>query len=82
MSADSPSRCNIAGGYRPPLQLGKTMLRKSIFAVIVLFSSLALLAQDRPQPQKQAPFSISVEALEVDLPISILDKEGRPVDGL
>src|ERR1700730_13181380 len=83
MSADNPSRRKqLPAGHRPPRQFEKTMLRKLIFAVIVLFSSLALLAQDKPQPQKQAPFSISVETLEVELPISILDKEGRPVDGL
>ena len=58
------------------------MLRKSVFTVIALLSSLALLAQDKPQTQKQAPFSIKVDTLEVDLPISILDREGRPIDGL
>jgi Ca-activated chloride channel family protein len=61
------------------------MLRKSIFGLTVLLFSLALLAQDKSQPQKQGkdnPFSISVDTLEVQLPISVLDKEGRPVDGL
>src|SRR5947207_8747190 len=61
------------------------MLRKSISIVIVLLFSWALLAQDRSQPQKQSkdnPFSIIVDTLEVQLPISVLDKEGRPVDGL
>lgn len=42
-------------------------------------------AQDRTQPQKQgkdSPYTLSIEAVEVQLPISVLDKEGRPVDGL
>src|SRR5437016_6075636 len=61
------------------------MLRKSISGLTILLFSLALLAQDKSQPQKQGkdnPFSISVDTLEVQLPISVLDKEGRPVDGL
>src|SRR4051812_35977886 len=61
------------------------MLRKSLAALVILLSSFAVLAQDKAQPQKQGkdtPYSISVETLEVQLPISVLDKEGRPVDGL
>src|SRR5262249_7404548 len=63
------------------------MLRKSIFGLAILLSSFALLAQDRSQPQKQGQgkdsnYTLSIEALEVNLPISVLDKEGRPVDGL
>src|SRR5499427_9130877 len=60
------------------------MLRKSIFGLGILLSSAVLLAQDRSQPQKQGKddYTLSIEALEVQLPISVLDKEGRPVDGL
>jgi VWFA-related protein len=62
------------------------MVRKSIFSLVILLSSLALLAQERSQPQKQGQggkdYTLSVETLEVQLPISVLDKEGRPVDGL
>jgi Ca-activated chloride channel homolog len=61
------------------------MLRKSFFVFPIFLVSIALLAQDRAQPQKQGkdnPYTLSVETLEVQLPISVLDKEGRPVDGL
>src|SRR5215467_1744840 len=61
------------------------MVRKSIFGLAILLSSFALLAQDRPQKQGQGKdnsYTLSIEALEVQLPISVLDKEGRPVDGL
>src|SRR5262245_11751747 len=63
------------------------MLRKSIFGLAILLSSFALLGQDRSQPQKQGQgkdnnYTLSIEALEVQLPISVVDKEGRPVDGL
>jgi Ca-activated chloride channel homolog len=66
----------------------RIMLRKSIFGLAILLSSIVLLAQDRSQPQKQgqggkdSSYTLSIEALEVQLPISVLDKEGRPVDGL
>jgi Ca-activated chloride channel homolog len=45
---------------------------------------MALLSQERSQQPKKdkEDFTIKVEALEVQLPISVLDKEGRPVDGL
>jgi len=59
------------------------MLCKSVFGAAILISSAAMLAQDRPQPQKQDKgYTLSIEALEVQLPISVLDKAGRPVDGL
>jgi Ca-activated chloride channel homolog len=62
------------------------MVRKSFFILPSLLVSLTLLAQDRTQPQKQggkdSPYTLSIETLEVQLPISVLDKEGRPVDGL
>jgi VWFA-related protein len=44
-----------------------------------------MLAQDRAQPQKQEKdkdFTLNVDTLEIQLPISVLDKDGRPVDGL
>lgn len=48
-----------------------------------MLSSFALFAQDRSQVQKQGKdYTLSVETLEVQLPISVIDKEGRPVDGL
>jgi Ca-activated chloride channel homolog len=59
------------------------MLCKFVFGAAILISSAAMLAQDRPQPQKQDKgYTLSIEALEVQLPISVLDKTGRPVDGL
>ena len=61
------------------------MLRKSIFGLVLLLSAFALLAQDASQPQKQdkdKDYRLTVETLEVQLPVSVLDKEGRPVDGL
>jgi Ca-activated chloride channel homolog len=62
------------------------MYRKTLFALIFCLFSFAVLAQDRPnQPQKNDKdkgYTLSVETLEVQLPISVLDKEGRPVDGL
>jgi Ca-activated chloride channel homolog len=61
------------------------MLRKSVFLLVVLVSSTAMLAQDRAQPQKQEKdkdFTLNVDTLEIQLPISVLDKDGRPVDGL
>jgi Ca-activated chloride channel family protein len=62
------------------------MVRKSIIALVIVLSSLALLAQENPQVKKQGKdgkeYTLSIDALEVQLPISVLDKEGRPVDGL
>jgi VWFA-related protein len=62
------------------------MLSRFVFGSTILLSSFVLLAQDRPQPQRQTKdkddFTLRVEALEVQLPISVLDKDGRPVDGL
>src|SRR5438477_12176533 len=60
-------------------------MRKTIFSIAILLSSFALLAQDKSQPQKNDKdkgYTLSVETLEVQLPISVLDKEGRPVNGL
>jgi len=61
------------------------MLRKLVFLLVVLVPSIAMLAQDRAQPQKQEKdkdFTLNVDTLEIQLPISVLDKDGRPVDGL
>src|SRR5467141_1769485 len=61
------------------------MCRRTIFALAIFISPLLLLAQDRAQPQKSQNdkgYTLSVETLEVQLPISVLDKEGRPVNGL
>jgi len=61
------------------------MVRKLVFSFAILLCSVVLIAQDRAQPQKNEKdkdFTLRVEAVEVQLPISILDKEGRPVDGL
>src|SRR5437879_5057980 len=61
------------------------MYRKTIFIVFICLSSVVLPAQDRSQPQKNENdknYTLSVETLEVQLPISVLDKEGRPVNGL
>src|SRR5437867_2541333 len=62
------------------------MLRSIIFILIVLLSSLILLAQETPQKlekqEKDKDYTLSVDVEEVQLPISVLDKEGRPVNGL
>jgi len=63
------------------------MYRKTFFALVIGLSSFVLLAQERSQPQKNDKdkdkgYTLSVETLEVNLPISVLDKEGRPVNGL
>ena len=61
------------------------MWRKSVLTVAVCLSTAVLFAQDKPQPQKgqnDKDYSLKVETVEVQLPVSVLDKEGRPVDGL
>jgi VWFA-related protein len=54
--------------------------------VAVCVFSAALAAQDKPpQPQKgqnDKDYSLKVETVEVNLPVSVLDKDGHPVDGL
>jgi VWFA-related protein len=61
-------------------------MRKLFVGLTILLSSFGLLAQNRSQPQKQEKQddegTLRIETLEVQLPISVLDKEGRPVDGL
>src|SRR5215510_662898 len=61
------------------------MYRKTILVLLICLSSFVLLAQDRTQLQKNENdknYTLSVETLEVQLPISVLDKDGRPVNGL
>jgi len=66
------------------------MLRTFIFVLAVFLFSFILLAQETPQtreqPQKQnkddKDYIISVDVDEVVLSVAVLDKEGRPVDGL
>jgi len=62
------------------------MLRSIIFILIVVLSSLILVAQQTPQKlekqEKDKDYTLSVDVEEVQLPISVLDKEGRPVNGL
>src|SRR5436189_46730 len=61
------------------------MYRKSIFVLVIVLFSFVLFAQERSQPQKNQNdkgYTLSVETLEVQLPISVLDREGRPVNGL
>jgi len=61
-------------------------VRKSCFIIALSLSTLLVAAQDRPQPQKgqngDKDYSLRVQTVEVNLPVSVLDKEGRPVDGL
>src|SRR5881396_2153324 len=61
------------------------MYRKTAFTVAIVLFSLVVFAQERSQPQKNQGdkgYTLSVETLEVQLPISVLDREGRPVNGL
>src|SRR5262252_8339344 len=61
------------------------MVRKSCFILALCLSAMAVAAQDRSQPQKgqnDKDYALKVETVEVNLPVSVLDKDGHPVDGL
>ena len=60
------------------------MLRSIVSALVVPLCSLILLAQETPQrlEKQDKDYVLSVDVEEVQLPISVLDKEGRPVNGL
>ena len=62
------------------------MLRSFVFSLVILLSSVIVLAQETPQKlekqDKDKDYTLSVVVEEVQLPISVLDKDGRPVNGL
>ena len=62
------------------------MRNRPLLIVAVCVFSAAVAAQEKPpQPQKgqnDKDYSLKVETVEVNLPISVLDKDGHPVDGL
>src|SRR5262245_28373199 len=64
------------------------MSRAIIIALVLAVCSAVVIAQDTPQPQDQSQkqnnrdFTLSVDVELVQLPISVLDAKGRPVDGL
>src|SRR5438093_6482646 len=71
----------------PRLRINRSpyMCRKTAFIVAIVLFSLVVFAQERTQPQNNQSdkgYTLSVETLEVQLPISVLDREGRPVNGL
>ena len=55
----------------------------SIAVVAALFLCSLLRAQDREsEPNRDKPYSLAVDVELVELPVSVIDKDGRPVDGL
>lgn len=61
------------------------MRRSFVFVFIVLLSSFVVSAQD-PQPQKTKPddkqYTLSVETTLVQVPVSVLDKDGHLINNL
>src|SRR5947208_9486306 len=62
------------------------MLRSFVFSLVIVLSSFIVLAQETPQKlekqDKDKDYTLSVVVEEVQRPITVLDKEGRPVTGL
>jgi len=64
------------------------MSRAIIIGLVLAVCSAIVVAQEKPQPQDQLQkqnnqdFTLSVDVELVQLPISVLDAKGRPVDGL
>jgi Ca-activated chloride channel family protein len=64
------------------------MSRAIIIGLLLAICSALVVAQEKPQPQDQLQkqnnqdFTLSVDVELVQLPISVLDAKGRPVDGL
>jgi VWFA-related protein len=64
------------------------MSRAIIIGLLLAICSAVVVAQEKPQPQDQPQkqnnqdFTLSVDVELVQLPISVLDAKGRPVDGL
>jgi Ca-activated chloride channel homolog len=64
------------------------MSRAIIIGLLLAICSAIVVAQEKPQPQDQLQkqnnqdFTLSVDVELVQLPISVLDAKGRPVDGL
>src|SRR5215475_7332582 len=62
------------------------MRNRPLLIVAVCVFSAALAAQDKPpQPQKgqsEKDYTLNVDTVVVEVPVSVLDKDGHPVDGL
>ena len=58
------------------------MIRKASLIVGICLSPLLLLAQDEPKQKKDDTFTIPVAVELVQLPVSVLDKNGQMIDNL